>query len=107
MKDRRYDMRSLYQRKFDEIDAELMRLSIACRVDLLAPGAIERVLRDDATVCGTSNPRAFAKLRELLMMHYAARRRAVEAIGEAETQGVIAEVVGRLQARAGRAPKSS
>jgi hypothetical protein len=107
MKDRRYDARSWYKRKFDDIDAELMRLSIACRADLLAPGAIERVIRDDATVCGTTNPRAFAKLRELLMMHYATRKRAVEALGETETQAVIAEVVARLRARAGRAPRPS
>ena len=52
-----------------------------CQVRLLDPGAIERVLKNDATVCGAPNAPVFSKLRSLLMMHYAIRDKAIAALG--------------------------
>ena len=59
-----------------------------CKVRLLDPGVIERVLHNDASVCGTQNKAAFDKLRQALMMHYHVRDKAVGAIGEAATAEV-------------------
>jgi hypothetical protein len=56
---------------FDEIDREIARLATLCRVSILEPGVIERVLHKDASVCGTSNEIAFAKLHDMIMLHFA------------------------------------
>jgi hypothetical protein len=52
-------------------------------------------------VCGTQNPRAFDKLRSLLMMHYSVRDKAVVAMGEEETMKIIGDIVARLRERLG------
>ena len=86
---------------FDEIDREIARAAVSCKVALLDPGVIERVIKNDSSVCGTQNERAFTKLRSLLMMHYSARDRAVVALGEAQTLNIITDIVERLRARLG------
>jgi hypothetical protein len=85
--------------KFEEIDRELVHLAAICRVHLLDRANIERVIRNDASVCGIANPVAFEKLRELMMMHYAVRTRAAEALGEAGAQALIDETVTRIRER--------
>lgn len=86
-------------KNFENIDNELARLATICRVDLIDRGNIERVIRNDVSVCGTSNPLAFGKMRDLLMMHYATRTRAVAELGEVETQAIINSVVERIRQR--------
>jgi hypothetical protein len=86
---------------FEEIDREIGSLAVLCRIPLLDPGVIERVLHNDTLVCGTQNQRAFDKLRSLLMLHYNVRTRAVEALGEEETMAILAELVERLRSRFG------
>jgi hypothetical protein len=86
---------------FAEIDREIAQLASVCRIRLLDPGVIERVLKKDTLVCGTQNARAFDKLRSLLMMHYSVRDRAVVALGEDETRLIMGEIVDRLRARYG------
>jgi hypothetical protein len=86
---------------FDEIDREIAQLASVCKVQILDPGVIERVLRKDTLVCGTQNPRAFEKLRQLLMMHYSVRDKAVVALGEQETMLIMDEIVARLRSRYG------
>jgi hypothetical protein len=86
---------------FAEIDREIAQLASLCKVRLLDPGVIERVLHKDTLVCGTQNPRAFDKMRSLLMMHYSVRDRAVVALGEEETKLIMGEIVERLRARYG------
>jgi methylaspartate ammonia-lyase len=88
-----------YAAKFDDIDRELVHVASICRVDLLDRANIERVIRNDASVCGVANPVAFEKLRELLMMHYAVRTRAAQALGEAGAQALIDETVTRIRER--------
>lgn len=88
-----------FSKQFDDIDREVARLALICRVDLLVPGVIERVIRDDASVCGSSNPLAFGKMRDLLMMHYATRTKVAGTIGEVETQAIIDAVVARIRER--------
>ncbi|MFO1303555.1 MAG: hypothetical protein U1F54_07470 [Burkholderiales bacterium] len=89
-------------KNLEDVDREVARLASICRVRLLDPGVIKRVLDNDATVCGTSNQAAFDKLRQALMMHYHVRDKAVGAIGEAATQDVIAEIVANIQKRLGK-----
>jgi len=86
---------------FEEIDREITTLAGLCKIPLLDPGVIERVLQNDPLVCGAQNPRAFEKLRALLMMHYSVRERAVVALGEKEPMEIVTDIVDRLRARVG------
>lgn len=88
-------------KNLDDIDREIARLAAICGVRILDPGIIERVLRNDASVCRSSNSVAFAKLRNALMMHYRIRDNAVDVLGEENTSQLIAEIVERLRARIG------
>jgi hypothetical protein len=90
-------------KSIDEVDREVARLAMLCKVRILEPGVIERVLHNDASVCGTNNPVAFDKLRNMLMMHYAVRTKAVGVVGEVQTEQIIAHVVERLKKHIGDA----
>ena len=85
----------------EQIDREIAQHAVNCKVALLDPGVIERVIKNDSSVCGTQNERSFAKLRSLLMMHYSVRERAVVALGEAQTINNISDIVERLRSRLG------
>ena len=85
----------------EELDREIGRLCVLCQVRILDPGIIERVLRKDASVCGTSNPVAFAKLHDMLMFYFANRQKSVDAVGQQETVQIEAHVVEELRNRFG------
>jgi hypothetical protein len=70
-------------------------------VRILDAGVIERVLRNDASVCGSTNQVAFDKLRNVLMMHYSVRDDAVEVLGPAKTQLLVEKIVTSLRERIG------
>ena len=91
-----------WAKSLDDVDREVARLASICRVRLLDSNVIERVLHNDASVCGTQNRAAFDKLRAALMMHYHVRDKAVEAMGEEATAKVIAEIVANLRKRLGK-----
>ena len=91
-----------WAKNLGDVDREVARLASICRVRLLDPNVIERVLHNDASVCGTQNRAAFDKPRSALMMHYHVRNKAVEAMGEEVTAKVIAEVVANLRKRFGK-----
>ena len=80
-----------------ELDKEVARLAMLCRVKILEPGVLERVLKKDASVCGTSNPKAFQKLRDMLIMHYAVRDKVVGEFGQAGTVKIMEKIVERLR----------
>jgi len=90
-----------WSKHFEEIDKEIAKYASLCKVRLLDPGVIQRVLNDDATVCGTANAAMFKKLRSLLMMHYSVREKAVVALGPQETLRLVDEIVTRLRQRFG------
>ena len=81
----------------EELDREVARLAMLCQVRILDPGVIERVLHKDASVCGTNNPVAFEKLHGMLMMHYAVREKAADALGQAQTAQLMAHIYERLK----------
>ena len=81
----------------EEVDREIARMAMSCEVHLLEPGVIRRVLKKDASVCGTSNPLAFAKLHDLILLHLAIRDKSAEAFGQAQTARVEDYIVERLK----------
>jgi hypothetical protein len=90
-----------WSKNLDDVDREVARLASICKVRLLDDGVIDRVLKNDTTVCGTQNKTAFDKLRNALMMHYHVRGKAVQAVGEAATQDMINEIVENIKKRLG------
>lgn len=90
-----------YSQTLSEVDREVARLASICNVRLLEPGVVERVLANDATVCGTTNQLAFDKLRNVLMMHYAVRTRAVESIGQSGADVLVKQILEELKKKFG------
>ena len=88
-----------WMENIDELDREIGRLCAICQVRILDPGVIERVLKKDASVCGTPNPIAFAKLHKMLMFYFVIREKAVDAVGQLQTAQIEAHVVEQLRNR--------
>jgi hypothetical protein len=86
-------------KNIEELDREIARLCLLCQVRILDPGIIERVLKNDASVCGTSNPVAFAKLHAMLMFYFENRKRSIDAVGQLQTAQIEAQVVEQLRDR--------
>jgi len=86
-------------RQFEDIDREIARLAILCKVSIMREETLNRIIHDDQSVCGANNPIAFKKLRDLLMLHYGIRERAYETLGAAEAQAIINLVVSRIKER--------
>ena len=85
-----------WEENLEEIDREIARLAMLCRVKLLDPGIIARVVHKDASVCGTDNPRAFKRLHDLLIMHLLLRDRSAGDLGAARLAAIEDQIVGRL-----------
>jgi hypothetical protein len=88
-------------RHIDGIMSEIVREASICRVRLLDPGVIDAVMRDDASVCGSDNPKAFLKLKQLLQMGFFVRESAFEKLGPVEAEAMIEAVRETLKARFG------
>jgi hypothetical protein len=86
-----------WARSLEELDREIGRLALLCRVRILQPGVIERVLHGDRMVCGTDNAIAFAKLRNLLTMHFTLHGKWAAELGEAQTTAIERYVIERLR----------
>ena len=86
-----------WAKNLDELDREIARLALLCQVRILDPGVIERVLQNDASVCGTANPAVFAKLHKMLVMHFLIRKRSVEELGQVQTTAIERDVIERLK----------
>jgi hypothetical protein len=89
--------RVLWTDDLEEVDREIAKLAMLCQVRILQPGVIGRVLKNDASVCGTANAVAFRKLHDLLMLHLAIRQKAVESFGQAQTVAIENYVIERLR----------
>lgn len=90
-----------WAKKLNDIDREVARLATICNVRILDAGVIERVLQNDASVCGSKNPLAFDKLRTMLMMHYSVRDDALAALGPDKTRLLVEKIVAALRERIG------
>ena len=83
------DLNPQWERHFEGIADELLSLAIACNVRLREPNVIERVLKNDLTVCGRKNEEGFRKLRSLLVAFYDSVGKAAERIGPEDTRKII------------------
>ena len=90
-----------WAKNLDDVDREIARLATICNVRILDAGVIERVLKNDESVCGSKNARAFDKLRQTLIMHYHVRDQAVGALGEEQTRKLVTSIVESLRERIG------
>ena len=88
---------ALWADDLEEVDREIARLVHICQVSIFQPGVIGRVLKNDASVCGTANATAFRKLHDLLMLHFAIREKSVESFGQAQTAAIENYVIERLR----------
>ena len=87
---------AVWKRHLDGIANELLRLSIACDVRLRDPGVLDRILRDDDTVCGRKNPEAFRKLRNLVMATYDSLGKSIDRIGPEDTKMITDAITARI-----------
>jgi hypothetical protein len=89
------DLNPQWERHFDGIADELLHLAIACDVRLREPGVIERILKNDVSVCGRKNEESFRKLRSLLVAFYNSVGKAAERIGAKDTRKIIDAITER------------
>jgi len=85
-----------WSRHLEGIADELRRLSIACDLRLRDPGVIERVIKNDSSVCGRKNELGFSKLRKLLMATYDSLGKAIDRIGPEETKRITEAIAKRM-----------
>jgi hypothetical protein len=78
--------------QFQAIGEEMSRLAIACDIDLFQDKVGERILRQDESVCGRKNPKAFQKFRRLLMAFYPLELKTIDRLGAAETEVILEQV---------------
>ena len=85
-----------WTRHLDGIADELLRLTVACDLRL-DPPTLQRIMNNDATVCGTPNPVGFRKLRKLVMVTYDSLNKAMDRIGPDETKLILDAIVERIE----------
>jgi hypothetical protein len=88
-------------RQMDDLMSEIARQATICKVRLLDPGVIDAVIRNDPSVCGTSNPLSFKKLRDAMLLGFVVKGKSVDALGPVETEGLITAIRERIQAHVG------
>lgn len=86
-----------WQNNLDALDREVARMALLCRVKILDPGVVDRVIQGDDSVCGTDNPIAFRKLHDLLLMHFMVRQKSADALGQQQTTTIELYVIERLK----------
>ena len=90
-----------WSRHLDGIADELKRLAVACGIRLRDEGVVERILRNDATVCKRRNEIGFEKLRKLLMATFDSLDKSIDRIGPAETKKIVDAIRSRMEERTG------
>ena len=86
-----------WSRHLDGIADELKHLSIACGVRLRDEGVVERILRNDASVCGRKNEIGFEKLQKLLIATFDSLGKSIDRIGPEETKRVVDAIRARQE----------
>jgi len=80
------------------IARELSMLTIACDIDIHQDHVAQRVLKNDATVCGRNNPMAFEKLRRHLMAFFPMEEAAIRGVSAEYVRETLDEVRASIQA---------
>ena len=86
-------------RHFEAIADELVHLAVACDVRLNDPGVVERIIRDDMSVCGRKNEIGFRKLRKLLMATFDSLGKAIDRIGPGEVKMIRDSIRRHMEGR--------
>ena len=86
-----------WSRHLDRIADELQHLSTACGIRLRDEGVVERILRNDATVCNRKNEVGFEKLRKLLMVTFDSLGKSIDRIGPEETRKITDAIRARQE----------
>ena len=79
-------------RQIENVAQELSMLAIACDIELGRPGLAERILKNDASVCGRKQPEAFRKMRQHLMALFNVEAEAIERLGPEDTKQILDQV---------------
>ncbi len=79
-------------RQIQNLAHELSKLAIACDIELGKPGLAERILKNDSTVCGKNNPKAFEQMRQHLTALFNVEKGAVERLGPNDTKEILDQV---------------
>lgn len=91
------DKNPQWSRHLDGIADELKRLAVTCDVRLRDEGVVERILKNDATVCKRRNEIAFDKLRKLLIATFDSLGKSIDRIGPAETKKIVDAIRSRAE----------
>jgi len=91
----------LWGKEIESVMTDIARAATTCDVKLLDPGILERVLQNDESVCGRSEPSAFKKLRELVFTGFIVRGKTFDDLGPEDAQKLITTVRGGLKERFG------
>ena len=89
------ELNPVWERHFEGIADELLHLAVACDLRLRDAGVIDRVLKNDPSVCGRKNEAAFQKLRSLLIAYYDSLGKAIDRIGPEETRQIVDALTAR------------
>ncbi len=80
------------------IAREISMLAIACDIDIEQDQLAQRVLRNDDTVCGRKNPKAFEKLRHHLMAFFPLEKRAIDRLSARNVRDTLDAVRADIRA---------
>jgi hypothetical protein len=89
--------------QFDDMGVEIVRAAKLCDITLDKPNVVERIIANDATVCGKTNPAQFTKVRGLLMLALQLQGTSFELLGPQETMEIADQVRARIRAQLGGA----
>ncbi|AIJ49308.1 hypothetical protein SR914_09615 [Comamonas testosteroni] len=90
-----------WENRLEEIDLEILHQAAICKIRLLEPGAVERVLANDASICGATHETAFRTLRGLLYLHYTEVLHISEVLSPEIAQVIADRVREHLRRRSG------
>lgn len=93
--------------QFDELGIEMVRAAKLLDITLDQPNVVERIIKNDAGVCGTQNAQQFSKLRGLLMLALKLQGTSFEVLGPQETMEIADQVRNRIRAHLGAPPLQS
>ncbi len=79
-------------RQIDGLARKLSRLAIACDIELGKPDLAERIIKNDDSVCGRKNPKAFRQIRQHLMALFSVEAGAIERLGPEDTKEILDQV---------------
>lgn len=88
-----------HESQLGTVDDEIAKLALICKIKILDPGVVERVVAGDASLCSRANEKAFQKMRRLVAMHYALTNDSLLALGPKESQRILDEIRERLRKR--------